>query len=466
MLVSQAGEYLFLPHETFTHLIEGTLDVASDAGCNLRSAQIIAGEDLETAIALLATKLRTRKAHLNDFTGLHMVVLTRCCNCRCTYCQASSSAPEEPSPEQHMSLATARKVVEMILQSPSPVIKIEFQGGEPTLNWPVLREIVTYAERCNARYAHRRLEFVVCTNLVDVSDAMLTFCRDHQVMISSSLDGPPAMHDTHRLARNQTSSHAAFVQHLARARQIMGHRACSPLVTITRDRLPYLRDIIDEYRRLEFQGIFFRPVNPYGFARDAWEQLHCPVEDYVAAYLDALAYIIALNQQGEPFVEYYTMLLLTRILTPFSTGFMDLQSPAGAGINGVIYDYDGAVYPTDEGRMLARRGDTRFRLGSVHQQTYQEIFLGEHLRTLTAQSCVEALPGCADCPYQLYCGADPIRYYVESGDEVGHRPTSEFCRKHRAIFDHLFHLLQANDPEVMAVFWSWITHRRVEEVRV
>ena len=47
-------------------------------------------------------------------------------------------------------------------------------------------------------------------------------------------------------------------------------------------------------------------------------------------------------------------------MTPFSTGFVDLQSPSGAGIAGAIYYYNGDVYPTDEARMLAEMGDQSF----------------------------------------------------------------------------------------------------------
>ena len=73
-----------------------------------------------------------------------------------------------------------------------------------------------------------------------------------------------------------------------------------------------------------------------------------------------LNYIIELNKSGTNFIECYTTLFLSRILTPFSTGFVDLQSPSGAGISGVIYNYDGKIYPADEARMLSRMGDDYF----------------------------------------------------------------------------------------------------------
>jgi hypothetical protein len=73
------------------------------------------------------------------------------------------------------------------------------------------------------------------------------------------------------------------------------------------------------------------------------------------------------------------------------------------------------------------------------------------------------MPGCSTCPYNPYCGADPIRYYVESKDVVGKRYNSGFCKKNKGIIDFLFELIRENDPDTMAVLWSWVFHRPVEE---
>jgi radical SAM protein with 4Fe4S-binding SPASM domain len=178
-----------------------------------------------------------------------------------------------------------------------------------------------------------------------------------------------------------------------------------------------------------------------------------------------MEYVIQLNLQGKRFVEFYTSLLLQRILTPFSTGFMDLQSPSGAGISGAIYDYDGEVYPSDEARMLARMGDKKFSMGNVHEDSYEHIFNGSLIHKIVQNSCVETLPGCATCAFQMYCGADPIRNYAETEDIVGYRPTSEFCKKNIAIIKYLFEMIKKNDDNVMDVLSSWMTNRSLEEMR-
>jgi hypothetical protein len=75
------------------------------------------------------------------------------------------------------------------------------------------------------------------------------------------------------------------------------------------------------------------------------------------------------------------------------------------------------------------------------------------------------MPYCSSCVYRTYCGADPIRNYLETGDLIGKRPESEFCKKNRLMFDMLFRKLKRNDPDEMDVFWSWISGRSLKEVR-
>ena len=135
---------------------------------------------------------------------------------------------------------------------------------------------------------------------------------------------------------------------------------------------------------------------------------------------------------------------------------MDLQSPAGVGISGVIYDYDGGVYVSDEARMMARFKDYYFQLGNVNKSTYQEMFNGDLIHHIISSACTECLPACSECVFQPYCGADPVRNYSEQGDMIGNRPTNEMCKKNKAIMHYLFDLLKRNDSEINRVFWSWL----------
>jgi uncharacterized protein len=139
---------------------------------------------------------------------------------------------------------------------------------------------------------------------------------------------------------------------------------------------------------------------------------------------------------------------------------VDLQSPAGTGVGAVAYNYDGGVYASDEARMLAAMGDESFRLGSVHENSYEEIFGGEILHALMAGSVLETLPGCTDCAFLPFCGADPVFHWRTQGDIIGHRPTSAFCAKNMTILRHLLTLLRSGDSFIRDLFTSWATGER------
>jgi sulfatase maturation enzyme AslB (radical SAM superfamily) len=105
------------------------LEPASDLFLDLKGKHFVTDTEVTPVIDLLATKYRTKREFLKSFNGLHMVVVTLRCNQRCNYCHASS----QPTDQQRwdMTPETAINVVHKIMASPSEVIKIEFQGGNP-----------------------------------------------------------------------------------------------------------------------------------------------------------------------------------------------------------------------------------------------------------------------------------------------------------------------------------------------
>jgi hypothetical protein len=114
--------------------------------------------------------------------------------------------------------------------------------------------------------------------------------------------------------------------------------------------------------------------------------------------------------------------------------------------------------------MLAEMGDKAFRLGSVAANSLEEIFGGPVMRRLVAESCTDALPGCGDCAYQPYCGADPIENHATQGDIVGHRPTSDFCTRNMGIITHLLRLYHGADPFHRELFHWWTQGVPAEEL--
>ena len=462
LAVTESGEFHFLDRATLVFLIEGKLDKNNRHYWDLASKQFLIDGDLATAIDMTATRYRTRKRFMANFTALHMLVITLRCNQDCRYCQVS--AESDIAHQFDMSPEAAERSVEFAFMSPAPVIKIEFQGGEPTLNWEALTAAVARAETINAG-KKKELEFVICTNLTGISRDKLEYLRDHHIAISTSLDGPHHIQDKNRVLRTGGGTYHIFAERLKEAVEICGQDAVNALMTTTTDNVDQLIDIVNEYTDKGFSGIFFRTLNPYGLAAQNANGLGYTMTHFVQRYEEALDYIIDLNLRGVFFVEFFATLLLTRILTPFSTGFVDLQSPSGAGISGAIYDFNGDVYPADEARMLARMGNKRFLMGNVFQDRYEEIFGGSVIREIVSKSIVEAMPGCSSCVYATFCGTDPIRNYLETGNLIGRRPGSDFCKKNKLILEILFRKLKDNNSDILDVFWSWITSRPLSVLR-
>jgi len=457
-LSNECGEYIFITNEDFKKLTDYRLDIKSDIFFNLKEKQIATDTEIYPMVDMLATKYRTKKSFLNDFTSLHMVVPTLRCNSNCIYCQVSRK--EESTKAFTMSKHTAKKIVETIFKSPSKSIKIEFQGGEPLLAFDIVKYIIEYAEWINI-FKKKNLEFVICSNLTLMDNKKLEFLKKRNIYISTSLDGDKELHNRNRPLQAMSDSYDVVIKKINLCRSYLGKDRVGALMTTSRYSLGSMKQVIDEYVKQGFNAIFLRSLNPFGFARQERHNIGYDIEDFIVNYKESLDYIIKLNIQGTIFIECFASLLLTRILTPFSTGFVDMQSPAGVGISGVIYNYDGNVYVSDEARMLASMEDNKFLMGNVNKHSYQELFNSGFMHNLISSACLECLPGCSYCAFQPYCGADPVRNYSEQGDIIGHRPSSKVCKKNKAIIGYILELIKRNDEKINKVFWSWITKRSI-----
>jgi len=377
VLTNQAGQYAILDRPTLDDFVRHHLPADKSEYSTLKSRHFLLDSDSSVALDLLALKVRTKNALFADFTALHLFVVTLRCEHSCPYCQVSRQNDDKPTFD--MSKETADKALALVFKSPSPLIKIEFQGGEPTLNFGLIKYIVEQAETINKVEA-RDLEFVIATNLALISDEILDFCRAHNVLISTSLDGPADLHNRNR-PRPGGDSYQRTIAGISRVRNALVRDRVSAIMTTTEASLGRVKDIIDEYVRLGFGCIFLRPLSPYGFAVKTKSYSAYDVNKWLDFYFQGLDYIIDLNKNGLVFAESYASIILTKIHTPFESGYIDLRSPAGIGLGALVYNYDGDVYASDESRMLAEMGDKTFRLGNVHTYTWEQLITSDALLT-------------------------------------------------------------------------------------
>ncbi len=447
VLINELGDFIITPIGTARSIVDHTI-YDGDLYKSLVANFFITEEVLPSLLDIYASRLRTKKGFLDDKTSLHIFVLTLRCNQNCTYCQATSQ--EELSKHCSMSIEDMTASVQMMFQSPSPHLTMEFQGGEPSLEIDLIRHGIETAEEIN-KVENRKLTYVLCTNCRALSDELLELCKQYSILISTSLDGPSYIHNKNR---GREDSYEKTIAGINKARHVLGNDAISALMTTSKLALDYPKEIVDEYVKDGFNGIFLRALNPYGLAaqNDDWKNYN---QRFVEFYKTALDYIIELNMQGLFFREEYASIILRKMLTPYTTGFVDLQSPAGTINSVIVYNYDGYVYASDESRMLAEVRDFSFRLGKVTDR-YGDVFCGSVARKMGKVWANEVLAGCSSCPIKTYCGADPVRHHSTQGDMYGFRPTSMVCEKNKAIIEHLLSLIVERGCEVLPIFRRWV----------
>jgi His-Xaa-Ser system radical SAM maturase HxsB len=451
LIINVVGDYLLVPNGSINDIIGRNISMETNTELylDLLSNFIISETPLNPLIDILATKYRTKKESLSNFTGLHIFAITLRCDHKCDYCQVSRQSQDFK--EFDMSFDVIDKSIDLMFKSPSDYLTMEFQGGEPLLVFDKIKYAIEKTKLKN-NTERRRIKFVICTNLTHLNNEILEYCKVNDIFLSCSLDGPEFLHNCSRIYLN--NSYKSTIAGVQLAQDFLGKDKVSALMTTTTMSLDFPVEIIDEYRKNGFKNIFLRPINPYGYALRTQKNSY-NTQQFTNFYKRALDYIISLNFKGEFFVEEYARIILTKILTPFNINYVDLQSPSGIITGVVVYNRDGNVYASDESRMLGEMGDYVFLLGNVINDNYDKIFYGEKSSSLSKYMCNESLAGCSNCAFQIYCGADPVHNYATQGEFYGKRYSNAFCSRNKEIFSYLFELIDKN-PDVFKVFKSWV----------
>lgn len=443
------GDFIQLSEDEFGCLINLQVSPGDRLYEKAFANHLIARTENVAQLQLIAARLRSRMAFLQEPTALHMFVVTLRCEHSCPYCQVSRQSSDVSKFD--MSEDTAQRALEIAFDSPSKNIKIEFQGGEPLLNFQLVEKIIDKA-KIEAVRLGKKVDFVIASNLALLDDAILLYCKNNDVLLSTSLDGPEDLHNRNR-PRPGGNSYQLAVKGIRAAQQTLGHDRVSALMTTTEASLDRVEEIIDEYIKLNLDGIFLRPLSPYGFAVKTKQIRKYDINKWINFYKKGLRYILEINKRGHEFFEFYTLLLLRRMFSDTPIGYVDLRSPAGIGLGALVYNYDGKIFASDEGRMLAEMGDYSFELGDVKNSDFRSLMLSDRLIDHISTSLTQTAPECIDCVYESHCGADPVFHHATQNDPLGIKPFSGFCSRQKGVFGTILEYL--NDPEDHSVLRRW-----------
>ncbi len=126
---------------------------------------------------------------------LFNVWVTQDCNLSCKYCY------EKEKSKKNMSLQTADTVIEFILKyQTDKTNQVNFHGGEPLLNWDVIEYIIRQINQSSLKKGRFRFSFT--TNGILLTNDILCFSKEKDVLISISVDGKPETHDKRRVDRS------------------------------------------------------------------------------------------------------------------------------------------------------------------------------------------------------------------------------------------------------------------------
>jgi len=459
LLTNHEGRWLFLTPAEFDLFTRNQVAEASELYGRLKSHNFLRDHyDVRAA----ADMLRNRKRFVHHGPNLHMAVVTLRCNETCVYCHASRA--DMDAVHTDMSKETAEQTVDFIFKTTSPFITIEFQGGEPLVNFEVVKHLIAYALAKNQQAA-KQLEFTMVTNMSLMDEDKLAYLIEHKVQLCTSVDGPAPLHDKQRILP-MASAYAHASKWIARINAAYEAKGLDPtlyhveaLLTTTRATLPLWKEVVDTYVALGCRALFLRPVDPFGFAARTGPKIEYPRREYLEFYRRAVDYMIELNAQGVEVLERYAAIFLTKILAGIDPNFLDVRWPAGAGLGALAYNYDGAIFTCDEGRMLDAMGDDAFRIGHVATSKYRDVVGHDTVRAVAIASNLEATPDCVDCTYLPYCGVPPSHSHKTQGTIFGRMRESPLCEVHKGIQDYLFEKLAQGDARTRKTFEQWTTHR-------
>jgi len=401
----------------------------------------------------LANMYKMRFNRLFTATNLHIITPTLRCNQGCFYCYPY--AVHENAKGYDMDKKTAKATIDFIFQSPSPYLTIEFTGGEPLLNFPMIELMIERAKKINkSKEADengwwngiKKITFQLVTNLTLMDEEKLEYLMMNKAHICTSLDGPKEIHDKNR-PWVKGSSHQKVTFWINKMKNELKYPFFSTAMpTVTRYTFPHVRELVDEYIKLGLNHISFRPIFIAGRAEQTWDKIGYTAEEFVEAWKNYLEYILELNRKGVNIVGDDIIILLRRIVTLQPSSYTCLGAPCGACITQAGYNQWGDVFTCDEGK-----NSEVFKLGNVKENSYKEVFTSKNaLNFIGLTSTVQD----DSSPWHAYSSPCHVSSYGQQKNLITKIKQDYILEVHNLQIEHMFRKLIFS-PEDTKIMMNW-----------
>jgi uncharacterized protein len=334
--------------------------------------------------------------------------ITNACNLRCTYCYVQKT-------DESMSLATARAAIDVIIRSALihgyQHILLKYAGGEPSLEFPLLEQLHTYAVEQSDKYG-LHLQALLLSNGTALTPQNLARIRQANMQLSISLDGMFDVHDSQRPSRNGQSTYAATLRGIEYALDggIRPHVA----ITVTPHTIESLPALVHWLltRELAFTLSFYR--NPSSCS-SAVESLN----EHEQSFITGMRQVYAMIEQIPP-----RWSLLNTLLDRVHVSVPHHQTCA-VGRDYLVIDHDGRIskchMTLDDAVATVESTDP---LEDVRAD-YQGV---DNLN-------VELKEGCQACEWRYWCtGGCPVMAYRSTGSYTACSP---YCNIYQSLLPEI-----------------------------
>ncbi len=342
-----------------------------------------------------------------DFKNRSTVVKALClhvahtCNLSCPYCFASQG--KYHGQQALMRFDVGKRALDFLMENSGDRVNLEvdFFGGEPLMNWEVVKELVAYA-RGQEGPRGKKFRFTLTTNGMLIDDDVIDFANREMHNVVLSLDGRKEVHDRLRVDWAGRGSYDRIVPKFQKLVERRGGKGYYMRGTFTHANPDFTKDVLHMadlgFDQLSMEPVVCAPDDPAALTA---EDLPIVLEQY-----ELLAKkMLRREREGRGFTFYHYMLDLAH-----GPCIYKRISGCGSGTEYMAVTPWGDLYPCHQ-----FVGEEAYRLGDIWQGVTNTAVRDE-FKTCNAY----ARPECADCWARLYCsGGCAANAYHASGSIRG-----------------------------------------------
>ena len=323
------------------------------------------------------------------------------CNLNCNYCFASQGKYQ--GERALMSFEVGKQALDFLIANSGTRtnLEVDFFGGEPLMNWDVVKQLVAYARTQEPIY-NKKFRFTLTTNGVLVDDDVIEFANKEMHNVVLSLDGRKEVHDRLRKNYEGKGSYDTIVPKFQKFVESRGGKDYYMRGTFTHNNVDFTNDLFHMadlgFTELSMEPVVCAPTDPYALTEEDLPKLF---EQYELLATE----MIKRKKEGRGFTFYHYMIDLSH-----GPCIYKRISGCGSGTEYMAVTPWGDLYPCHQ-----FVGDEDYLMGNVWDGV-KNIAMQEKFRSCNAYS----RPECKDCWAKLYCsGGCAANAYHATGDISG-----------------------------------------------